>query len=137
MSTATLDIFNVATAKFKTDIATPESLSTSYPNEVVPPPGNVLHARVSVLTGDSVQVTSGATGSQWVETIGDVTVSLFGPLNRGVSALVALADKIVTAFTTNTDSGVTFQVPSVIILGEISGEWQVNVVCPWYYREQV
>jgi hypothetical protein len=137
VSVATVTISNVCTDKFQTDIATPESLSVSYPNEVMPAPSNEMHARCSVLLGGRALVTAGKAGERDGEITGQFIVSLFAPLDKGSKDSDVMADKIATAFTAVTVSGVTFQVASVTVLGEVRGEWQTNITCPFYYREQI
>lgn len=124
---------NTIRSRFNTLIATAQSLATQYDNQDYTLPDATMWCRLTVLPGESAQVSIGAPASRRFRTAGVMTAQLFGPLGLGDKALLAMADQIVSAFRAVTVSGVTFETPSIINRGRNNQQnvWQVNVECPF------
>jgi hypothetical protein len=119
--------------RFNTEITTGQSLVTQWPNAPFDKPDNALWARVTILEGATRQKTLGPSAEQ--RTPGVLTVQLFYPVGRGTEVQTQMADTIAAKFKRDTFSGVVFQTPYIEQKGRSGKEWQVNVICPFYYDE--
>lgn len=77
-----------------------------------------------------------ALGGSEESTVGVLIFNVFGSLGQGETATRARAASIKNSFK-NVDlgSGLVFGMPSVQVVGESGGWFQVNVNCPFYQRE--
>lgn len=129
-------IFNTIRARFDTQVTTPESLvagTVLFDNDGQKKPKGVLWVRNTILTSNARQVSMGSGGvSDLDRVIGVFTSQVFIPVGGGDKEALQLADKIEAKFKRVTDGAVVFQVPSVIPVGQIDGEHQVNVESPFY-----
>ncbi len=129
------DAAAVLRSRFKTLIATPESLPTKFdnakfdapqPNPKVPVAWSVF----SVRTGQEEVELSGG----YFRTPGVAVTNLYWPVDAGTSRPMALADLVVSAFRSATDGGVSFQSPSLSRGGRLGPWWQINVRSPFYFE---
>lgn len=120
--------------RFKTQVATPRTLPTQYDNHALAKQAD-LWCRLSVLFGQSEQASIGSPASNRYRTVGIMTAQLFLPVGKGEKNLYVMADYIVAAFRSVTDTGVTFRTPSITQVGRDESFWQVNVDCPFYADE--
>jgi hypothetical protein len=117
-------------ARFNTQVATPLSLPTFHDNaDVEDKPSDARWCRFSVRPGIDRQIALGA--SKRFRTPGVAIAQLFAPINKGDATLYEVADAIKTAFRAVTADGVHYQVPYTQVVGKVSGQWQINVVCPF------
>ncbi len=128
--------FNTIRNRFAVSVASAESLSTGYDNDntfVQPESGK--WARVSIQTIDSDLREIGQT--KRTRNTGILFVQLFDDLGLGDKGLLALADIIVPLFRNIIVSGVTFQTPSVVRVGQSNKWYQINVHCPFHFDDIV
>jgi len=123
---------NTIRSRFKTSVADPLSLVTQYDNQTLDNPDNANWCRLTIKSGETMQVSIGSPSSQRERTRGVMIAQLFGPVGQGDGALRGIADSIKSAFRRVTDSGVTFLTPSIEERGLFGDAWQVNVICPFY-----
>ena len=131
MATSHETIHNVIRSRFKALVEDVETLATQYDNEGEDHPEDALWCRFTIRTGESDRADLGVTPPR-DRTVGVAIAQLFDPLEKGDKTILAMADKIKTAFKAVTDTGVTFRVPSITIVGRDGKWWQVNVTCPFY-----
>ena len=124
------DTANVIRARFKLLITDVEGIEVHHDNQKKERPSGSLWVRLSIRSGETSQVSMGA--SERYRTIGIVTVSIFVPIGTGMKRAHALTDKVVTAFRGNTDTGVVFRAPRQVTVGRTEEWWQVNVIVPFY-----
>lgn len=129
-------LHNTIRSRFKTQVATPQSVSAQYDNAPFAKPENATWVRWSVLTGESRQRSFGASTNRY-RTAGVAVAQIFSPILKGDKSILALADVVKAAFLSVTDSGVVFQTPSIAHLGVVGDEWQTNVTCPFYADDVV
>lgn len=125
-------IANAIRSRFKTLVADTKSLPTQYDNQAFTPTSGTAWARVTVLFGESAQVSFGGPLGRRSRTVGVLMVQVFSPVDKGDGDLLTLAGEIATAFKGVTDTGVHFRIPSVRRAGRSDAEYQVNVECPFY-----
>lgn len=127
-------IHNTIRKRFGDNVQVPENLDTHYdnsPHEHVQP----VHARVTILLGESLQTTIGA--SKRYRTPGTMVVQIFVPVADGDARALQLADKVNAEglFRSVTADGITWRKPSTTRLGTVDEEYQVNVSCPFFFEE--
>ena len=124
-------LFNAIRNRFETQVATPQSVFTVYPNTKHKLPESGMWVQFSVLPGEDIQVDVGTQNRY--RTTGIALANIFCPWETGEQDALVLADQIKTAFRGVTDAGVTYRTPSVQVIGRTAGKWwQINVSCPWY-----
>jgi len=125
---------NTIRSRFHTLIEVARSLPTQYDNQEYTPPDDAMWCRLTILPGESDQVSIGAPASRRFRTSGVATAQLFGPLGLGDKAMLTMAGHIVSAFRAVTVSGVTFETPSVVNRGRNTQQnvWHINVECPFW-----
>jgi len=121
---------NIIRSRFKNQVVGATGLLVAYDNAPFDEPDNAVWVRFTVLTGDSDQASFGA--QKRFRTIGIAVAQIFQPIMQGDKASLALADRIVTAFRSVTDSGVVFKTPSLRRVGRTEKFNQINVSCPFY-----
>jgi hypothetical protein len=126
---------NSIRARFKAQVATPESLATQYDNAPFNKPEDSIWCRWTILPGEDTKVSMGSPGASLYRTVGIAVAQLFGPLRAGDSPLWDVADKVKAAFESESFDGIVFKTPNVKRVGERNGQWQVNVTCPFHYDE--
>jgi len=67
---------------------------------------------------------------------GIVTIQVFVKPNTGAARYLELADFITGMFRSQRVSGVQFEVPRPVKVGDRDGWCQVNVLCPYYRDEE-
>ena len=125
-------MFNTIRSRFKAQIEDVLSLETGYDNANFDPPDNANWCRLTIIPGNTDQVSIGAPSSNRERTAGVMIAQLFAPLNAGDGTIVGVADSIRAAFKRVTASGVTFETPKIVRVGRQHGFWQINVACPFY-----
>ena len=127
------DIANAARVKV-TDVLAPgfPSMPIQYDNHETdkaeyPDP---IWVRVSVLPSDSKHVGTGTVGRFRVT--GTMIVQIFQELGKGTADTLSVLDTIRDAFTSITEDGITWRVPTVNNIGRSGTWWQTNIVCPFY-----
>jgi len=128
---------NAARLRFETQIETPQKLVTQYDNQPLPEDkrrSSEIWSRVQVRFNGTARVDTGATLGRY-RTQGELIARLFAPVDKGDGDLMALADVIENAFTSVDDTGVRFRAPSTEQVGRVGSEWQVNVVCPFWFDD--
>ena len=123
---------NTIRSRFKTQIATPESLITQYDNHSLDNPDNEIWCRLTIKSGETTQESIGSPSSNRDRTDGVMIAQLFAPIGNGDGDLRELAETIRAAFKRVTESGVTFRTPKIKEIGRVGKEWQINVDCPFY-----
>jgi len=126
---------NVIRSRFRTQVANALSLTTQYDNHVIDNPGNDNWCRLTILPGETKQVSIGAPSSNRERTVGVMIAQLFSPVQAGDGTILEIAESIRTAFKRVTDTGVVFQTPSLKRVGQQIDSWQINVECPFYADE--
>lgn len=126
------DLANTIRTRFKTQIADTQSLPTQYDNQDFTPPDQELWARLTILHGDSFQVSNGGPDGKRFRTPGIMTVQVFIPSGQGDKAAYKLADVIETYFRSQKADSITYRTPSVRKIGPTGPWWQINVNCPFY-----
>jgi len=124
-------LHNTIRKRFKDQVETPQSIKVAYDNAPFVRPNNAIWARWSILTGVSFQASTGGQTNRF-RTSGVAIAQIFGPIEAGDKAILVIVDVIKSAFRRVTDTGVVFKTPSVITLGRMENEWQINVQCPFY-----
>ena len=122
-------LHNAIRSRFKTQVATPESLIVVYDNDPTSPPkAGSIWCRFSVRRSETQQVEAGPASFRLY---GRAYAQLFGPLDKGDGALLELADTIVAEFLGETAAGVRYGEVTVVPVGVRGGEYQVNVEIPF------
>jgi len=86
--------------------------------------------RCQVVFGDTSQVSMGSSQDHRTELL--VVLSLFGKNNSGTGQLLTYADTLTDLFV-NKDIGVVkTRSPSINVIGEVDGFYQINLVVPAY-----
>lgn len=123
---------NTIRSRFSAQIATPESVPTQYDNHNMEPPDDQLWVRLTIVPGDSSQVSIGGDSNNRYRNVGVMIAQIFLPIGHGDQEAYQLADKIKTAFNSKSDSGVVFKTTSIARVGKTNSWWQLNVKCPFY-----
>jgi len=127
-------VANTIRSTFKTQIADAQSISTGYDNAPYDRPENTKHVLLSIVPGESVQVSLGAT--KRFRHPGIMSAAILVPLEVGDKDALEIADFIDLAFraTTFTVSGqaVHFRTPAIQRVGRDGKWWRVNVNVPYY-----
>ncbi len=97
-------------------------------------PDNDPWIRLSVSTGESIQITVGST---IYRTRGIIFAQIFYPLNRGDRLGQSLADKVGNIFRAQKFNNVNCMAPSSNRIGVTDGWSQINVLCPFYTDENL
>lgn len=122
-------IHNVLRSRFQQQIADVLNLQVQYDNAPVARVNGEPWMRFTIRQGDWTQQTTGSL--RRFRNYGIATASIFVPANQGDRDALQIADQIVSAFRGVTDTGVTCQTPSVLTVGKVQNEWQVNVHIPF------
>ena len=126
-------MFNTIRSRFKTQIADTLSLETGYDNQDFDPPNNANWCRLTIIPGDTDQVSIGAPASNRERTVGVMIAQLFVPLHVGDGVLLELADSVRAAFKRLTADAVVFQTPKISSKpARDRSWWRINVACPFY-----
>jgi len=125
-------VANAIRSRFKTQIADTENLPTQYDNDPTEPDKTNLWCRLTMVDGDSNQVSLGSPGSNLHRTVGILYAQLFIPVGTGDKVIRAMAKKIYDKFLGLTDFGVRYKTPSIRKVGRDGSYWQLNVNCPFY-----
>jgi len=106
-------------------------LPTQYDNDdTFAKPENARWCRFTILPGESFQVTVGK--NQRYRTPGVASAQVFTPAGAGDAEALGVADTIKDAFRSlRLGSGIRFRTPSVVPVGRVGDEWQVNVDMPF------
>ena len=131
MSFTALD--NAIRTRCSTEVTTGLALPTQWPNSDFNRPVDALWCRVAILNGDTFQKELGPSGGQ--RTPGVLAVQVFAPIGRGDGDQLEKADAIAALFKRATHSGVVYRTPRIAKVGRSGQNWQVNVICPFYYDE--
>lgn len=123
---------NTIRTRFKTQVADTQSLLTQYDNQDFTPPNQTVWARLTILPGESFQVSNGGPNGKRFRTPGIMIVQIFLPFGQGDKAGLELADVIKTAFRSKNVDSITYRTPSVSTVGKTGPWWQINVRCPFY-----
>jgi hypothetical protein len=124
-----LQICNTIRTRFKTLVATPQSLTTLYDNAPVPSRvKGTTWCRFTVDTGGASKITC---GTSEFRNIGQATAQLFCPTGSGDGAILALATIIEGIFKDQAVDGIRYLVPTIVRAGQYEDEYQINVVCPF------
>lgn len=127
-------VCNTLRSRFKTLVADVESLTTFYDNEQVDPANlTSTFAIMSVVFGESTQVSAGEDQTAQFRGVGMATVELNGPLGAGDGALLALADKVEIALRRVSISHLTIRTPSTERVGPQGGRYVLVVTAPFYF----
>ena len=137
MSTKYNDINKAIASRFDALITVAESLQdkVEHDNAEFTKPDEALWVRFTIKHGESVQLSFGST--KRFRFPGVAIAQVFMPQQKGDAEAVIMADKIATAFRSVTAAGVTYRTPSVMNIGRVANEYQVNVTCPFYSDEIV
>ena len=120
-------------ARVVSEVATAyPSLPILYDNFSDPPDSDTLHLSVTVVQGETMQVSS----STW-RTRGIVFFQIYQPVGRGTKEAMDLADFISSKFRRVSDGGVTFIAADVVPVGADGPYWGVNVKSRYYSDETV
>ena len=125
-------MFNTIRTRFKTEVADALSLTTQYDNQSLDNPDNTNWCRLTIVPGETQQKSIGSPDTQRERTVGAMIAQLFAPLSAGDGTILDIANSIRTAFKRVTVSGITFQTPYLVRVGQKKDSWQINVVCPFY-----
>ena len=125
-------MFKTVSSRFKTQVADVLSLTTQYDNQNLDNPDNENWCRMTIIPGETQQVSIGSPSTNRERTVGVMIAQLFAPLGKGDGEILDIADTIRAAFKRVTDSGVTFKTPYLVRVGQKQDGWQINVVCPFY-----
>lgn len=127
-------VHNAIRSRFKTLVATAQSLTTIYDNDPTPAPStNTTWCRFTILPGTGRRITIGTYEYRYP---GVAVAQLFGPVHRGDKTLLALADAIITAFRSVHVTGIRFEsddgdAVSPVRVGVSEGVYQINVTIPF------
>ena len=124
---------NAIRSRFKTLVVGATSLVVAYDKVQCQEPEDAVWVRFSVLTGDTLQASLGA--SKRFRTVGVAVAQIFQPINQGDKDALVLADTIKSAFRATSISGVTFRTPSLRRVGRDAKWYQLNLNCPFYADE--
>jgi hypothetical protein len=117
--------------RFKTLVADVQSLTTTYDNAPFTEPETGKWARLTILSGQSTQITVGAPGNNLSRYPGLVVIQMFDLAQQGDKNLLALADAINAAFSDKVLSGITYRRASLQEVGTRGKWYQVNVNIPF------
>jgi len=125
------DFLTTIRTRFRTLVATPESLPTKYDNLPFTKPSSLstIWCEWRISPGETVQIELGDTKT--FRTPGTATATLHGPIGEGESAMHALVDKIDAAFRAVSEGVVDFEAPHPPQGRREDGHWVIDVVCPW------
>ncbi len=125
-------ISNIIRARVATQIATGLAIPVAYDNVQFVPPNSGSYIQASVIFGQSQQVSLGGPGQKRFRHIGLLTINIFAPVNTGDGAMLGTAGSVEALFRAVTVSGVVFQVPNVLRVGQDGKYYQIAVQCPFY-----
>ena len=108
------------------------SLTIGFDNLPFDRPEDALHAMLSVLPGDSVQVEAGDL-KRW-RTAGITLLRVFLPYPNGEEPIHQTIDSFCQTFRSQTlQSTVVIRTARATKVGRAGKWWQWNVTLPWYY----
>lgn len=129
MTTTYRDVHQEIETRFKTLVATPQSLTTEYPNSApLSPAAGTRWARVTVRADDAGIPEIGPSPRNRI--VGVMIVQLFAPLNEGMGETLDIVDAIVQNFRGTSANGIRWDSAYANLVGrDPNGFWQTNVTC--------
>jgi hypothetical protein len=123
-------IENAIRSRWYNNVQLPQQITTYHDNQDVDDVPSALWCRVTVLPGQSEQVSLGS--QRRFRTPGVMIVQVFQKVGLGTKSVNELIDEINSNFRGVSIVGMTFRTPSVQKIGEAEGWYQVNITCPFY-----
>lgn len=99
----------------------------AYSNVAFSPPADSEWARLTILDNTTDEIGIGQPGAQLHRFQGLIIVSVFSQLNKGEKKARQLADLVFSIFKSADFGSVTTWAPSLTVIGESDGYFQVNV----------
>jgi len=121
-------VANAIRARFASQVATPQSLTTVYDNDPTTEYPTTW-CRFTVEFGDCTRLTTGGPGSVTYRTAGRVIAQVFGPVGKGDAGVIALVDAIIAAF-----RGVSIASPAIMFSAPSSSASANDPAGPWFMR---
>jgi hypothetical protein len=90
------------------------------------------YVNFTVLPNKQFQASMGSPTSNRYRQQGMITVRIFTVLNRGAKRAMQLADQVAAIFRSKTIAGIVFSAPSITVVGQSDGVYQVNVAVAFY-----
>lgn len=121
---------NAIRKRFQDEIQDGIPIVVLYDNDPTEKPENAEWIRLTILPGESLQVSIG--DNKRFRHPGVAMAQVFTLIEKGDQRALELADLIQVAFRSRTEDGVTYRTPSVIVVGRSGGWHQVNVNIPFF-----
>lgn len=90
------------------------------------------YVNFTVLPNKQFQASMGSPTTNRYRQQGMITVRIFTVLNRGAKRAMQLADQVAAIFRSKTIAGIVFSAPSITVVGQSDGVYQVNVAVAFY-----
>lgn len=118
------------TAHFKTQWGT--TTQVAWPNVEFDMSKYPEFVTFDVSFGNEKQASAGSPTNNIYRQRGIVSVRIFTSLNRGAKRAMQLADQVAAIFRTKNISGIVMYAPSTTVVGQVDGDFQVNVAISFY-----
>lgn len=122
---------NFIRSRFKT-LADAQGWTVSWPNAPFIEP-ETTWLRFATVNGNSDQVTFGR--SKRFRTTGILAITIFGSLEYGDGALLAMADLIKANFRSVIANRIRWHTPSITDGGRDGARYMINVACPFQFDD--
>lgn len=125
------DFIQTVRTRFRTLVATPQSLPTKYDNLPFTKPASLsaIYCHWKIRPGQTTQIEKG--NPKTFRTPGVAVATLFGPPGAGEEAMLELVDAIDAAFRSVSEGVVDFKSPTPSQGRLEDGRWVIDVFCPW------